>query len=593
MARSQQLQRKPISFDTTIRNPERLPQFLSILKKYEGEVLTFDLALEIEAWIIIQKVYVPTVTTLGRYRKEYNKKFDFYADDQSKTAEKRVSQYYKDWQNTDAGKFPLEKMLYLLKNTTQEYRQDSSMPGGWISRFYTQFIFANELGLIHTEFNEKIKFSENGNLMIHDFHFGQVKPYYNDTYEASSFLIAFAKYQINNPYRSNTINVNFFPLVLGVIKYLDEKYNRPGIHREDITFIIAWGNNDYASLAEYIYGFRMRFGYNASEEVIYEYAMNLIDEETSDDLKPATKSFIKNKERHYKFSKLTSETRDEVVRKLRMTRLISLRGAGRFIDIDSYNKDKVEYILKCYSENKTFDLNDPQGYMDYMGAIDDFLKYPTQIFETTFSIDTKRKALQKWSKNNWEFLNRELVKSAKGNPTNDLILKEIKAPARFEFLVSIILHKALKNAIIQPNYVADDQGIPYSTASGQRNGTVGADIDVYEETVHALAEPTISQARSFQVEHEIPSIQEHVLNANEKDFVEKNKEHINEWFALFIAPNIVSAVGNRIDIVKQESGVEIFAWTAEDFVGFSESAKSIIDYKLVRPYARGRTMKKR
>lgn len=28
--------RKPISFDTTIRNPERIPQFISILSKFEN-----------------------------------------------------------------------------------------------------------------------------------------------------------------------------------------------------------------------------------------------------------------------------------------------------------------------------------------------------------------------------------------------------------------------------------------------------------------------------------------------------------------------------------------------------------------------------
>lgn len=89
MSRLQQLQRKPISFDTTIRNPERIPYFLSILKEYEGQVLTYELALEIEAQIIIQKIFEPTVQTLGNYTKEYNKKFKFRAMDQSSEAEKK------------------------------------------------------------------------------------------------------------------------------------------------------------------------------------------------------------------------------------------------------------------------------------------------------------------------------------------------------------------------------------------------------------------------------------------------------------------------------------------------------------------------
>lgn len=504
-----------------------------------------------------------------------------------------MSDYFEEWKQSPKGVFSLDKMLYLLNNTITSFRQDSSMPGGWISRFYTQFAFANELGLVRTEFNEKIKFSQNGNLMIRNFKNGKVLTGYSDSHETSAFLIAFSKYQINNPYRSNTIKVNFFILVLKVIQYLDKKYNRPGIHREDITFIIAWGNNDYISLAEYIYKFRSKFGYKASEETIYEYAMNLIDESTTNELRPATQSFINRKKKHYKFEKLTGETRDEVVRKLRMTRLISLRGAGRFIDIDSMNKEKVDYILNNYFENINFDKFDSQNYLDYMGKIDNNLIYSSEIIETELMMGIKQKALHEWSEESWEFLHNELIKSCQKGYTDNLVLKEIQAPARFEFLVSIILQKALKSAKIHPNYIVDDQGIPYSTAGGQKEGIVGADIDIFEKNVHALVEPTISPARSFQVEHEIPSIQEHILSANEMDIDNLDKEHINEWFGLFIAPKIVSAVGNRIDIVKQESGAEIFAWEAKDFGEFSKTVNSIKDYKLKRSYAIGRTMKQR
>lgn len=594
MARLHNLHRKPISFDTTIRNPERLPQFLSILKKYEGKKLTYDLAIEIESWIIIQKIYTPTINTLGKYCKAYNKKFCFVADDQSDSAEKKVDEYFKEWQESEEGKFPLNKMTYLLKNTTQEFRQDSSMPGGWISRFYTQFVFANELGFIHTEFGEKIKFSENGNLLIHDYKFGVSVPNYSDVYESSAFLIAFSKYQINNPYRSNTINVNFFPLVLAVIKYLDKKYKRPGIHREDITFIIAWGSNNHVELAEYIQSFRKKFGYKASEEKIYEYAMNLIDDSTSNELNPASDSFIKAKEKHYKFKKLTSETRDEVVRKLRMTRLVSLRGAGTFIDIDSNNKEKIEYILNTYFKNESFENMSSNEYLKYMGLVDTRLIYSLQVTNSQKDLSIKDKALLKWSEeSSWDYLEAEFIKLANGNQTKNLILKEIKAPARFEFLVAIVLKKSLNEATIIPNYVVDDQGIPYSTAGGQRNNMSGADIDVFEGSVHALAEPTISRRRSFKVEHEIPSIQEHLLTTNENDFNDLSKEHINEWFAIFIAPNIEPAVGNRISIVKHDSGADIFAWKAKDFVQFSRTAKSVKDYKTTRKYAIKRVMKSR
>lgn len=591
MAKSKHMFRKPISFDTTIRNPERIPQFLSILKLYEGKILTIEIALEIEAKLIINKIYEPTSSTLGKYRKEYSKKFKFVAEDQSPDAENKVKLYFQEWKSSDAGSFSLEKMIYLLKNTTQEFRQDSSMPGGWVSRFYTQFIFANELGFVHTEFDREIQFSENGNLMIHDYENGEVKQDFNETYETSAFLIAFSKYQINNPYRSNTIKVNFFVLLLNVIMYLREKYDRPGIHREDISFVIAWGNNNHEELAEYIYSFRKKFGCKVSEEIIYEYAMNLIDEDTPNDLVPASQSFIELKKKHYKFEKIIRETRDEVIRKLRMTRLISLRGNGNFIDIDTLNIDKVNYILENYHNNISFETTEFQKYLNYMGKVDENLIYPIKLEETKVIKDTKQRALDKWSKEPWDFLYNELVKSAFKNQTDNLILKEIKNTARFEFLVSIVLNKALNNAYIQPNYIVDDEGIPYSTAGGQTKNSVGADIDVFEGDIHAIVEPTISNSRSFQVEHEIPSIQEHVLISNERDY--KEKEYINDWFAIFVAPEIVPAVGNRIDIVKSESDVDIYAFKADDFGEISKNATSINDFKLKRDYAKGRRIKKR
>lgn len=69
--------------------------------------------------------------------------------------------------------------------------------------------------------------------------------------------------------------------------------------------------------------------------------MNLMDDSTPNDiLIPATKAFIERKKNDYKFDKLIVETPDEVIRKLRLTMLISLRGAGTFIDINSNEKIK-------------------------------------------------------------------------------------------------------------------------------------------------------------------------------------------------------------------------------------------------------------
>lgn len=584
--------RKPISFDTTIRNPERIPQFISILSKFENQIIDDEVALKLEGEIIRYKIFEPTKETLGTYVKEYHDKFDFIADDQSKSASNRVLLYYNEWVDSNPGEMDIEKIVYLLKNTITAHK-DKGWNGGWESRIHTQFNFLNELGLVRVIKGEKIKISDNGKLMIKTYENGYpIEDKFDETYEQSAFLNAFCKYQINNPYRKNTISVNFFPLVLNVIKYLDEKYNYKGITRQEITFIISWGNNDYKTLAELIYQFRQEFKFEASNEVVYEHAMNLMDDSTPNDiLIPATKAFIERKKNDYKFDKLIVETPDEVIRKLRLTMLISLRGAGTFIDINSNEKNKIDHILNNYSMNINF--SNEEDYFDYMGAIDEDLNFKQEAEESEEEKSIKEKAIEDWAKEkNWDFYRDEIKNVFKNgkNGTQNEVLKYIKSTVRLEFLIAVIIKKALPNLKVIANYKADDQGIPFKTAPGGNSKNIGADIDVYEDNIHALLEPTIATSKSFQCEHEITSIRNHLISSANSDI--NDEKDYKEWFALFIAPFIHREVGNQVAVEKGVSGVDIYPWSCDDFVEFSQNVKSIKDYKQIRDYVKIQTMPK-
>ena len=581
--------RKPITFDTTLRNPGRIPQFISVLSEFEGKVIDDKLALELEGEIIRQKIFEPTKATLGTYMKEYNKKFHFVAADQSEEAASKVEEIYIQWEKGSPGSVPLEKITYLLENTITAHK-DRGWKGGWESRIHTQFNFLNELGFVRVVKGEKIVISKNGKLMIHEYSNGYpIEDSYDESFEQSAFLNAFSKYQVNNPYRSNTIEVNFFPLVLNVINYLDEKYQRPGISKQDLPFIITWGNDDYQTLAEYIYQFRNKFRYSTSDELVYEYAMNLLDDSTPNDtIAPATKAFIEQKKRDYKFDKIILETPDEVIRKLRLTMLISLRGAGRFIDINKNELAKIKHVLATYSSNIEFD-DDVQKYLEYMGEIDNSLMFVSDAPESQEAKYAKEVAIEKWAKEyDWTFLKEEMVNSVEKRPSSHLILKYVKETARLEFLSAIVIKKALPKLKVVANYKADDQGIPFNTASGGKRNLIGADIDVFEDNIHAILEPTISKQRSFQVEHELPSIRNHVLGTANKDVEEGN--NFKEWFSLFIASNITRDVGDQVALIKQTNGVEIYPWDIKDFVEYSERVSTIRDYKKIRNYVKPQSM---
>lgn len=578
--------RKPIAFDTTLRNPYRIPGFIKIFKDYEGQILSSDRIIEIEAKIIREKIFEPTAATLGTYKRVHDGKFHFEAEDQSEEAADRVRNYYNEWKNNDPGYMDLERIIYLLKNTVTDHKDHWA--GGWETRLWTQCKFLNELGLVYMEKDQPIRISDTANLMLTNYEEGAE----GSTYVQSAFLSAFAKYQINNPFRSNTVNVNFFPLVLNVIRYLKENYDRPGIFYQDISFIIAWDNNDYVQLAEYIQAFREEFHYNnVSNELVYSYAMNLLDESTPNDvIAEASQEFLDRKSRHYKFKQLTQETRDEVIRKLRMTRLVSFRGAGRFIDFNNLELEKINYIMDNYSDNIEGFESD-EAYFQYMGSVDNALVFDDEEEVSEIAVSAKERAISDFAEqHDWNFIKEQVEIISNGSDTRDALLRFIDVPARLEFLCSVIVKKKLPNTVVRANYIADDEGIPISTAGGQHGNSVGADIDIYENSIHAIMEPTAANSRSFQVEHEVPSIKNHVIGTKQKDVEEGNL--YTQWFAIFIAPHLVRDVADEVAARLLINHVEIYPWNVNDFVEFTieNDISSINEYKIIRDYMQPQIM---
>ena len=51
--------RKPLSFSTTLRNPERIASFLDVLSMYEGQILNNEVIENICCQVIIKKLYKP------------------------------------------------------------------------------------------------------------------------------------------------------------------------------------------------------------------------------------------------------------------------------------------------------------------------------------------------------------------------------------------------------------------------------------------------------------------------------------------------------------------------------------------------------
>ena len=144
------------------------------------------------------------------------------------------------------------------------------------------------------------------------------------------------------------------------------------------------------------------------------------------------------------------------------------------------------------------------------------------------------------------------------------------------------MHKRFLNCI--EIFYAFDEGIPYNHASGATNTSSGADINVYQGDTQVLLEPTISKTRSFQVEHEIPSIKSHLMNAIKKS---KENHEYNRTFSMFLADKIVKGdVADQVEFFRYRLNVNIYIWESTDYIEFSKNVKSLNDYAVIRPYGK-------
>ncbi|WP_308150151.1 hypothetical protein [Spiroplasma sp. AdecLV25b] len=131
---------------------------------------------------------------------------------------------------------------------------------------------------------------------------------------------------------------------------------------------------------------------------------------------------------------------DEFIRKMRLTSLITLRGAGRFIDINTLRNDDVNYVISTYSNIMTFKNNDE--YFSFMSSIDNrFMS--DKLLTTTLWEHAKVQKFMNWinyfSFN--ELLSELMILANTRASSKHDVLKYIKESVRLEFIISLILQK--------------------------------------------------------------------------------------------------------------------------------------------------------
>ena len=529
------LEYKPLLYTTTMRNPGRLKYMLYILNKFEGRILDDELATEICGETIRYGLYRPM---------------------------KKLASVQQKWQTSDQGEFSEELLTDLevelmIRNNPQSHKE-AGFAKGWPSRFATIFDLTKELGLAWYKPGEPIVISSLAHHLLKSIEvdineaenfvsYEVVHP----EYEQQVFLQAFAKSQRRNPFvRVLNDNVPLI-LLLQTIRKLnsDPLQNGCGILRRELPLLIFWKNSDADALYRKIVELRRKHRYDASDEVITSICIDEIMEGCFKEFKPKS---------------IMDEYPDEFVRKMRMTGLFSLRGAGRFIDINRNEDATVDYILQHYSSYSHY--TDEREYFDYMAELDANLVHMTA---QPIRINNSERLLDEWlTVYSWNIIKNELSNLSAHRNSTDSVLKLLNAPSRLEFLTALAIKSKMPDVRVVPNYCCDDTGLPTSTAGGNKG-----DIECYERQNGVLVEVTMATGRT-QTMMEVWPIERHL-----DEFQRERKAQ-----CIFVAPSIFSDSQRQIEFVTFQSHgkKKIRAYAIDDLIIFLEHTPSLYDYSITQ-----------
>ena len=469
--------RKPLSFNTTLRNPNRIAGFLRVLCAYEGRILTNAVIKDICCDLLIQKLYVTNAV--------------------------RRDPYWKQIYDSPDGVFTREEAEDILKASPQQHKE-AGFDAGWPSRFDTWYKLIMEFGFCYYEMHAPIEISPLGKMLVSAYEEEPV----NDALIQNVFLNAMARFQTSTPFRRNASQNVPLILLLQVIRLLkeDPEENGAGVFRKEISLFLCWPDGDAQALYQYIKQLRAEHGFHYSSEYIYERCLELFTDARHPD-PDSLRSYIK-------MSKLLVETTDEYIRKMRMTGVISLRGNGRFLDFNSFEMDKIQYLLDHYDGTcapyEGTSSEDRRAFCRYISRMDPKLFEKAVLSEEkeADASERKRETLRHYAAEYSEEKLREELELTYRGTSQDEMLKFIDAPARLEFLTSIALVKYLKGVSVTPNYPVDDEGLPRFTARGGM-----ADIECRDSSCYGLVEVTLMTGAAQQTEHEMTSISDHLKKA--------------------------------------------------------------------------------
>lgn len=517
--------KKPWSISTTVRNPDRLRDFLDVLKELEGQPFNSENQIKYQILLIQNKLYKPTDLT---------KEQEEYFDDIEKEMPFSVAQEIFHAQNYE----------------------DPSMRGR------NSVAPLNKMGLcIAKNSAEDVKITPLGEYFL------------SENYDLGKlFFIHFLKWQLPNPAsrtfsESDGFNIKPFVGTLHLIKEVNKLWtkagNEPiGINKDEFSlFALALINYKQISkqakrLIEYRVGLRSQK-----------------DDKSKKKFKNAfRKSFAKTFLGTSKSSEITKllnnlkDYGDNAIRYFRLTRFLHIRGGGFYVDLEPRRSIELDKLLST-DNGAPLGFESADKYIEYLADLEqpilpwetkpeleriairldsDIQNYVTDLRSKTVEVPTF--TFKKIEKLNIEQLKqyieelriyrRKLQELETHFESQDIskiqeyidALKNIhqsdnKKSIELERLSTLALN-ALNDALeIKPNYPVGDDNEPTFTAPANK-----PDIECFYEQFNSVCEVTMLTDRS-QWYNEGQPVMRHV-----REFEEMHTR--KSAYCLFIAPRL-------------------------------------------------------
>lgn len=509
------------SFNTTVRNPERMQNFLRVLKVFEGRTFDEECQKDFFAAQIQKRLYKPTPRTLvdSDLINEVNKET---AEEVPETIVNRIVDLYMD------------------------------KPVNPAARGRTTAGILNRFGLcIASNARGAVKITDLGNKWLN----GEI----DDQELFFKFLL---KWQYPNPMEYGYSNFNIKPFIgtLTLIKRVNDKWfskgNRPvGFSKSEFMFFVPSlkKHTDIESTAEKVVEYRLELAAKSGRE-----------------RRDYEKRFIARrvKETGEKLSNLRDYT-DSAIRYFRMTGFVYLRGSNTHIDLSPDHMVEIERLLESNNASASA-FSDIQGYVSYLVDIKlpslpweneaDLSLIKTEMLGTLQSLSrtlgkeaaldsllpsiavlspSKQVELLKNFKNSLQIEKlrslkydkeklREIILSIPSVLSNRTVTVTTRPSLDLEWFVSLSLMVMNDAKDILPSYKLGDDGLPTGFSSNI------ADIECLYEKFGMIVEVTLIVGRD-QWHAEGYAVQRHL-----RDFEKKYQSYGDNIYCLFIAPYLHS-----------------------------------------------------